>query len=133
MKELPSEQKTHQVGKREVIKQRDGSILVIDFDQFNQLISQKQYPSTEEYQQDDTFDSPHSPTESPTQASDLTLIRERQRLIQQERSRQQRLSDSAFKSLVLKTPPNQLPAPLQLADKSKALRETLQMEEIEEF
>lgn len=46
MKSLPSEQKTQKVGKREVIKQRDGSILVIDFDQFNQLISQKQYPST---------------------------------------------------------------------------------------
>jgi hypothetical protein len=48
------DKKTSKGSKREVIKQRDGSILVIDFDQYNQLISQKEYKTNEELQQDDS-------------------------------------------------------------------------------
>ena len=92
--------------KTEIVKQRDGSILVIDYDQFNKLISKKEYATDMDFQNDDTlmFDDTanfinnqnddsevqqfENLIEDLNKQDDLNTIKTRQKILQQERKMQ---------------------------------------------
>ena len=99
---------------REVVKQRDGSILVIDYDQFNQLIRKTHYASDLDFKartSGETINLGEQPEElvkddldvlieTINRQEDLDVIKNRQKLMQQEKLKHQHLHDT-HRSVVL--------------------------------